>query len=221
MASPSDPEPSDPEPSDPESSELDPPEPEPSDPPPEPAHVTGLLQAWAAGDPAALEALLPAVYGELRRRAARALRRESPGHTLQTTDLVHEAYLRLVDQRQGVGANRAQFLGLAAVCMRRVLVDHARARQAAKRGGGARQITLTDLPVGDDSGDEPAVDVLALDDALRRLAQLDPQQGRVVELRYFGGLNIEETAAALGVSPSTVKREWAVARAWLRRELAA
>lgn len=182
-----------------------------------PSGVTALLLAWSAGDRGALDALLPAVYDDLHAQAARALRREAPGHTLATTDLVHEAYLRLVDQRRARWENRAQFLGVAAECMRRVLVDHARARLTAKRGGGARAVTLTDAAAPEDG----PVDVLALDDALRRLAALDAQQARVVELRYFGGLNVDETAAALGVSPSTVKRDWAVARLWLRRELAA
>lgn len=182
--------------------------------------TTELLLAWEAGDPAALDALLPALYGELRAQAARALRRESPGHTLQITDLVHEAYLRLVDQRRVRWQNRAQFLGVAAECMRRVLVDHARVRGAAKRGGGELAVTLTDVAGPDGpASEDAAVDVLALDDALGRLAALDARQARVVELRYFGGLGIDETAAVLGVSPKTVKREWAVARLWLRREL--
>jgi RNA polymerase sigma factor (TIGR02999 family) len=180
-----------------------------------PAGVTELLLAWGGGDAAALDALLPAVYDELRRQAGRALRRETPGHVLQPTALVHEAYLRLVDQRRARWENRAQFFGVAAELMRRILVDHARSRQAAKRGGGAQQVTLAD----DAATAEPAFDVLALDDALTRLAALDPRQARVVALRYFGGLDIDETAVALGVSPATVKREWVVARAWLRRAL--
>ena len=198
-----------------------PPSPVPAREPP-PA-VTDLLLAWADGDRSALEALLPAVYGELHQQAARALRREAPGHTLQTTELVHEAYLRLVDQRRVQWAGRAQFFGLAAETMRRVLVDHHRARQAAKRGGGVQQVTLGDAVAarqGEGDGAD-AVDVLALDDALTRLAALDARQARVVELRYFAGLGIEPAAAVLGVSPATVKREWTVARAWLRRELGA
>jgi RNA polymerase sigma factor (TIGR02999 family) len=178
--------------------------------------VTGLLQAWGGGDHAALDQLVPIVYEELHRQAQRYLQRENPGHTLQTTALVHEAYLRLVDQRQARWQNRAQFFGIAAQLMRRILVDHARRHQAAKRGGSAIQVPL-------DEGGVPAVesdvDLVALDDALTRLARLDPQQARVVELRYFTGLGIEETAVALGISPATVKREWAMARAWLRREL--
>ncbi len=178
--------------------------------------VTGLLQAWGGGDHAALDQLVPIVYEELHRQAQRYLRRESPGHTLQTTALVHEAYLRLVDQRQARWQNRAQFFGVAAQLMRRILVDHARRHQAAKRGGSAIQVPLDE---GGVAAVESDVDLVALDDALTRLAGLDPQQARVVELRYFTGLGIEETAEALGISPATVKREWAMARAWLRREL--
>ena len=181
--------------------------------------ITELLAAWAAGDPRAADRLLPAVYDELRRQAARAMGRESDGNTLQPTALVHEAYLRLVDQR-APWHNRAQFFGVAAQAMRRVLVDHARARHAAKRGGGAPRITLDDAAAEQPgASDDSAADVLALHDALTRLAAMDPDQARLVELRYFAGLTIEETAAALGSSPATVKREWAVARAWLHREL--
>ena len=187
--------------------------------------VTALLHAWGAGDDAAGERLVAAIYAELHDRAARAMRREPDDATLQATALVHEAYLRLVDQRRVEWRNRAQFFGVAARMMRRVLVDHARARHAAKRGGDARPLTLGDA---DRAGAAPAaasdgvdaLDVLALDDALERLAALDAEQARLVELRYFAGLGIEETAQALGVSPATVKREWATARAWLRRELA-
>ena len=178
--------------------------------------VTGLLQAWGGGDPAALDQLVPIVYQELHRQAQRYLQRENPGHTLQTTALVHEAYLRLVDQRQARWQNRAQFFGVAAQLMRRILVDHARRHQAAKRGGSAVQVPLEEGAV---AAAESEVDVVALDDALTRLAVLDPQQARVVELRYFTGLGIEETAEALSISPATVKREWAMARAWLKREL--
>jgi RNA polymerase sigma factor (TIGR02999 family) len=176
--------------------------------------------AWGAGDRAAGERLLPEVYAELRRCAARAMRRESAEHTLQATALVHEAYLRLVDQRRVQWQNRAHFFGIAAQVMRRILVDHARARHAAKRGGGATQLTLGDGDAAAPAADG-ALDLLALHDALERLAGLDPEQARLVELRYFGGLSIEETAEALDVSPATVKREWALARAWLRRELGA
>jgi RNA polymerase sigma factor (TIGR02999 family) len=183
--------------------------------------VTQLLVAWGAGDQAAGERLLPAVYAELRRQAARAMRRESSEHTLQATALVHEAYLRLVDQRRVVWRNRAHFFGVAAQVMRRILVDHARGRHAAKRGGAFRQVTVGDADVAVTPAADHGVDVLALHEALERLASLDPDQARLVELRYFGGLSIEETAEALGVSPATVKREWAIARAWLRRELSA
>ena len=195
-----------------------------------PGAVTALLLAWGAGDRGALDALVPVVYAELRRQAARALRRERAGHTLQTTAVVHEAYLRLADHRAVRWQNRAQFFGVAAQLMRRILVDHARSRRAAKRGGGARQLTLGNAGVGDGArgtgASEPAaaaaaVDVLELHDALTRLAALDPAQARLVELRYFAGLSIEETAAVLGVSTATVKREWRVARAWLRRALGA
>ena len=178
--------------------------------------VTQLLLSWRAGDPASGDLLLPMIYAELHAQAARALRREAPGHTLQATALVNEAYLRLIDQRRVEWKNRAHFFGVCAQVMRRILVDHARARLADKRGGGAQPLSLHDA---DGVAGESDVDVLALHDALEALAALDPQQARVVELRYFSGLNIEETAEALDISPATVKREWAVARAWLRREL--
>jgi len=185
------------------------------------ADVTGLLVAWSEGDSAALDALLPVVYAELRRQARRALRREAAGHTLQPTALVHEAYLKLVDQRPDRWQSRAQFFAVAARCMRQVLVDAARTRRAAKRGGGARPITLSDGLAGAPAAGGEAIgdDVLALDAALTRLAALDPEQARLVELRYFAGLTLDDTAATLGVSPATVSREWTVARRWLRREL--
>jgi RNA polymerase sigma factor (TIGR02999 family) len=182
-----------------------------------PQDITQLLIAWGQGDAAAGAALLPALYEDLRGVAGRAMRREDVGHTLQTTALVHEAYLRLVDQRRAGWKNKAQFLGVAAQMMRRVLVDHARERHAGKRGGGAPHVTLNDEVDGSDE----SADVLGLHEALERLAQLDPEQARLVELRYFAGLTIEETATALGISPATAKREWAVARAWLKRELSA
>jgi len=178
--------------------------------------VTGLLLAWGRGDQSAADRLVPAVYDELRRQAERAMRREGGEHTLQATALVHESYLRLVDQRQVEWRNRAHFFAIASTVMRRILVDHARARLTAKRGGGATQITLAGVAAGETTDD---VDLLALHDALEKLAVLDPDQARLVELRYFGGLTIEETGEALAVSPATVKREWALARAWLRREL--
>jgi RNA polymerase sigma factor (TIGR02999 family) len=183
--------------------------------------VTALLRAWGEGDAHACESLVPLVYAELRRQAQRALRREGEGHTLQPTALVHEAWLRLGDQHDARWESRTQFFAVAAQMMRRVLVDHARTRRALKRGGGAVQVTLGDADRAA-AGEAPdAVDVLALDDALARLAVLDPQKARLVDLRYFAGLSIPEAAAALGISPATVGREWAVARMWLRRELEA
>jgi len=180
--------------------------------------VTGLLLAWKRGDQAATDQLVAAVYGELHRQAGRAMRREGGAHTLQATALVHESYLRLVDQRRVEWRNRAHFFAIASTVMRRILVDHARARLTAKRGGGVAPITLAGAAHGG-AQETDDVDLLALHEALERLAELDPEQARLVELRYFGGLTIEETAEALGVSPATVKREWALARAWLRREL--
>ena len=181
--------------------------------------VTALLRAWGRGNRAALDELVPLVYGELRRQAERYMRAQSAGHTLQATALVHEAYLRLVDRDAVEWQGRAHFFGVAAKAMRSILVDHARARHAAKRGGGAaREVTLGAAGA---VAREPAVDVLALDEALTRLAELDARKAHLVELRYFAGLGIEEAAAALEVSPATVKREWSAARAWLRRELGA
>ena len=182
-----------------------------------PGGVTQLLLAWSAGDAAAGERLLPLVYQELHGQAARAMRREAGEHTLQATALVHEAYLRLIDQRRVEWRNRAQFMGVAAEVMRRVLVDHARSRLAAKRGGGVQRVTLDEE--GHDAAPDAGLDILELHEALERLASMDPPQSRIVELRYFGGLSIEETAEAMHISPATVKREWAIARAWLRREL--
>jgi RNA polymerase sigma-70 factor (ECF subfamily) len=183
--------------------------------------ITGLLLAWAQGDASAAERLIPVVYDDLHRQAARAMRGEGEAHTLQATALVNEAYLRLVDQRRVEWRNRAHFFAIASTVMRRILVDHARARLTEKRGGGATQITLDDAERGRAPDDSSDVDLLALHEALERLAALDPDQARLVELRYFGGLTIEETAEAMGVSPATTKREWALARAWLRRELSA
>lgn len=179
--------------------------------------ITQLLRKWSEGDRAALDRLLPLVYDELHRQAARLMRRQVPGHTLQTTGLVHEAYLRLVDQKNVPSESRAHFFGVAAKAMRSILVDHARAQRAAKRGGAAARLPLEDA--GEIAEKTPAVDVLALDEALSRLAELDSRKSRLVELRYFGGLSLEEAAAALGVSLATVKREWTTARAWLKREL--
>ena len=185
-----------------------------------PPDVTQLLLGWSVGDRSAGDGLMAAVYDELHRQAARAMGRETPDHTLQATALVSEAYLRLIDQRRVQWRNRAHFFGVAAQLMRRILVDHARGRHAAKRGGGARQLTLGDADSAREMPDESGVDVLVLNQALERLATIDPHQARIVELRYFGGMTIEDTAEATGVSPATVKREWAIARAWLRRELA-
>ncbi len=179
--------------------------------------ITAHLEAWSGGDPAALEALIPVVMAELRRRAAAYLRNERPSHTLQPTALVHEVYLRLIDQRRAQWKSRAHFFAVSAQLMRRILVDHARAKQTDKRGGWAQKVTLdeaVDVPDGDGE-----VDILALDDALDKLAQLDARQSRVVELRYFAGLTIEETAEVLGVTHATVSRDWRNARAWLLRQL--
>ena len=164
------------------------------------------------GDDGALGELLPLVYAELRRLAAGYLRRERPGHTLQPTALVNEAYLRLVDQTQVRWQNRAHFLGVAAQMMRRILVDHARGQRAEKRGGEIQKLSLDE---NIDVSGERAADLVALDEALKRLAELDPQKSRIVELRFFGGLSVEETAEVLGVSAPTVKRQWRMAKAWL------
>jgi RNA polymerase sigma factor (TIGR02999 family) len=180
--------------------------------------VSDLVDDARRGHAAAMSELLPIVYQELRRVAAGYLRRERPGQTLQATALVHEAYLRLLREQQVSWQNRAHFCAIAANSMRQILVERARARHAAKRGGGQQRITL-DEAVAPAQGDDPGVDIDALDQALTRLAALDPQQARLVELRYFGGLTIEETAEVLGVSPATVKRSWVVAKAWLRKEL--
>jgi len=178
--------------------------------------VTDLLLAWSEGDRQALDRLVPVVYSELRRRAAAQLARERGPHTLQPTALVHETFLRLVDQRSARWQNRAQFFAVAARLMRRILVDHARARAAAKRGGDALRISLDDA---DEAPVASETDVLHLHRALEKLASLDERQAQVVELRYFGGLSVEEVAGALELSAITVKRDWAMARAWLYREL--
>jgi RNA polymerase sigma factor (TIGR02999 family) len=180
-------------------------------------NITEWLLRWSEGDRDALERVLPLVYDECRRMAARSLRRERGEHTLNPTALVHEMYLRLVDQRRANWKNRAQFYGVVAQIMRRVLVDHARTRQAKKRGGGQTFVTLGGVGVAPD--ESRIVDVLAIDEALGRLAQLDRDQERIVELRFFAGLTVEETAHVLGCSPRTVKREWQLAKAWLFREL--
>ncbi len=178
--------------------------------------VTGLLLDWGQGDQAALDSLLPLIYNELRQVAEAYLRRDRPGHTLQATALVNEAFLRLIDQSQISWQNRAHFFGVAANLMRQILIQHARANHAAKRGGERQKLYL------DEAGDQAKdidLDLIALDDALRDLETVAPRQCRVVELRYFGGLNIEETAEALAISPATVKREWTMAKAWLHHEI--
>lgn len=163
-----------------------------------------------------LDKMMPAIYDELRRQAARYLRQERPGHTLQTTALIHEAYVRLVDQRNVQWQNRAHFFGIAAQMMRRILVDHARTKKRAKRGGSDIKVSLDDAAVAVKGQD---LDVVAVDEALSRLAKIDEQQSRVVELRFFSGLTVEETAEVMGISPATVKRDWSMAKAWLHREL--
>ena len=178
--------------------------------------VTGLLQAWSNGDQAALEKLMPLVYAELHRLAKRYMSRERAGHSLQTSALVNEAYLRLVDAHSVRWQNRAHFFAVSAQTMRRILVDFARARQNLKRGGGAHQVTLDEGLI---VSSESSGDLLALDEALEKLAVLNQRQSKVVELRYFGGLNEEEIAEALNVSPRTVRSDWSLARAWLYRDL--
>jgi len=178
--------------------------------------ITQLLLKWSEGDNSALERLMPLVYNELRRLAVRYLRRERANHTLQPTALVNEAYLRLVDQQQVEWQNRAQFYGLAARLMRNILVDHARRRQAAKRGGEQFQISAE---IDSQAAVAPEFEFLALHEALERLALIDPQKARIVELRFFGGLSIEETASILEIGHATVERDWKFARAWLWREL--
>jgi RNA polymerase sigma-70 factor (ECF subfamily) len=184
---------------------------------PDMTRITQLLLAASNGRQDALNELVPLVYDDLRRVAAAQMRREAPGHSLQPTALVHEAYVRLVDQRHLKWRNRAHFFGVAACLMRRILVDHARARLAEKRGGRIERVTLV--------GDEPAaenphaIDVLALHESLERMAAFNPRQARIVELRYFGGLTIEEAAEVVGISEATLVREWTIAKAWLRADL--
>jgi RNA polymerase sigma factor (TIGR02999 family) len=181
-----------------------------------PQEITTLLVASSAGDRQAMDQLMPLVYDELRRLAQSYLRSERPGHTLQGTALVHEAYLRLIDQKQVKWQNRAHFFALASQMIRRILVDHARGHKAAKRGSGAPKLSL-DEAIGVPAKTD--VDLIALDDALNALAKLDPGQSRIVELRFFGGLSIEETAEVVGLSTATVNREWSAARAWLFRQM--
>lgn len=180
--------------------------------------ITQLLVKWSGGDKAALDKLMPLVYDELHKLAAGYLRRERHNHTLQPTALVNEAYVRLVDQQNATWQNRAQFFGMAARLMRNILVDHARQRRAAKRGGEPFRLSLDKV---ERVFNKPDLDLVALDDALRDLEATNPEHSRIVELRFFGGLTIEETAQVLGVSHATVEREWSFARAWLRRELGA
>jgi RNA polymerase sigma factor (TIGR02999 family) len=183
---------------------------------PSPGAVTELLRAWSGGDEGALERLTPLVEAELRRLARAYMRRERRGHTLQTTALVNEAFLRLIGAQTVGWQGRAHFLGIAARLMRRVLVDHARARGYRKRGGGIRRVTLNEALV---TSPEPALNVIGLDRALEMLAAADPRKGQVIELKYFGGLSVEETAEVLHVSPDTVKRDWRLAKLWLLKEL--
>lgn len=181
-----------------------------------PENITELLASYGRGNKESLDQLMPIVYDELRRQAARYLRREQAGHTLQTTALIHEAYVRLVDQRNMQWQNRAHFFGIAAQMMRRILVDHARSKKRVKRGGSEIRVSLDDANVAAKGQD---LDVVALDQALERLAQIDEQQSKVVELRFFSGLSVEETAEVMSISKSTVKRDWSMAKAWLHREL--
>ena len=179
--------------------------------------ITRMLQEWNGGKQEALDALLPLVYAELHRQASRNLRRERPDHTLQATALIHEAYMKLVDQREVNWQNRAHFFGIAAQMMRRILVDYARQRHRAKRGGIAEDLPLEKAALV--VSEERSIDLVALDEALTRLAEFDERQARIVELRYFSGLTIEETAEVLRISPATVKSDWNVAKAWLRHEI--
>lgn len=181
-----------------------------------PNEITEQLIAWSKGDDAALEQLIPAVYQELRRMADHYLRGEDSGHSLQPTTLVHEAYLRLIDQTKVEWQNRAHFFGVAAQMMRRILIDHAKAKHRVKRGGTAVKVMLDENV---NFTQERASELLALDDALESLARMDERKSRIVELRYFGGLTVEETAEVLGISDKTVMRDWNLAKAWLYREL--
>ena len=182
----------------------------------EPLQITELLKAWSNGDEQALEAVVPLIEMELRHIARRYMRNENAGHLLQTTALINEAFLKLVDQRGVKWQNRAHFYAIAAQAMRRILINHARSEHRAKRGGGAHRVSLSRA---EDVSAETNDDLLALDEALKRLTVQDPRKGKVVELRYFGGLSVEETAEVLRVSTVTVMRDWSLARAWLRREI--
>ena len=179
--------------------------------------ITAMLKAWSKGELTQPDEVFPLVYDELHRRAHSYLRRERLGHTLQTTALIHETYLKLREQRNFEWESRAHFFAICATLMRRILVDYAKTKHRAKRGGGAVHVPVEGLMLSASKTD--GIDLLALDDALTRLAKLDPQQARIVELRFFSGFSIEDTAAVLGISPSSVKREWRAAKAWLRHEL--
>ena len=181
---------------------------------PSPDEVTQLLLDWSSGDKAALDKLMPLVYEELRRLAHHYMGRERPGHTLQTTAIVNEAYLQLIDQRNVQWQNRAHFFGIAAHLMRRVLAGYARSRRYDKRGGGAQQVSLEEAMV---VSQERVAEMVALDDALNALAEIDDRKRKIVEMRFFGGMSIEDTSEVLGVSPGTVMRDWTLAKAWLRR----
>ena len=183
-----------------------------------PHEVTRLLKAWSDGDQSALDKLMPLVYGELHRLAHQHMRREKPGHMLQTSALLNEAYMRLVDQSQIRWESRTHFFGIAARLMRQILVDEARRRSYAKRGGGMIQVPFDEAAA---ARQEQSVNVMALDDAMKSLEKIDERKSRIVELRFFGGLSIEETAEVLKVSPGTVMRDWTFTRAWLRKEMSA
>ena len=183
-----------------------------------PQQVTQLLINWSNGDQAARDKLMPLVYDELHRLAHQYMKRESPGHTLQTSALVNEAFVKLVDQTDVRWQNRSHFFAIAAQLMRRILVDHARSRQTAKRGGGARPVSFDDALM---VSDERSAEVVAVHEALERLAGFDSRKAQIVELRFFGGLSIDETAKVLGVSPGTVMRDWTLAKAWLHKEISA
>ena len=183
---------------------------------PSPKQVSQLLVAWGEGDQGARDELMPLVYEELHRLAHHYMNRERPGHTLQTSALVNEAFVRLIDQKEVHWQNRAHFFGIAAQMMRRILVDYARSRHYAKRGGSAQQVSLNEAVI---VSEERSAEVVALDDALKGLAEFDPRKSQIVELRFFGGLSIDETAEVLNVSPGTVMRDWTLAKAWLRKQM--
>lgn len=182
-----------------------------------PANITQMLRDWGEGKTEAADQLLIVVYSELHRQVAGFLRRERRNHTLQTTDLIHETYLKLVDQKHLDWKCRGHFFAIAATSMRRILIDHAKKKRRAKRGGAENDIPLEDVMIA--AAESSDIDLLALNDALSRLARLDPQQGRIVELRYFGGLSLEDAANSIGISRATAARDWQVAKAWLHREL--